>query len=174
MIDYLQRRFSTIETNNPANKPAEPDSEQPDTAKYLPIIKKFARRYRNIIEDSEQESWLAYAEALHVYDPAKNCMFTTFLFWKLRWHFKQLTQNYRRRQKLHNELCAQQLLEKQLKPMANIPEINIDNLPPRTREAAKHILSGKTLSQTARIMRITPQAVKNLMLRARRKALLTD
>jgi DNA-directed RNA polymerase specialized sigma24 family protein len=63
-------------------------------------------------------------------------------------------------------------LEKQIKPLTNVPEININNLPPRIREAAQHILSGKTLSQTARTMRITPQAVKNLLLRARRKALL--
>jgi RNA polymerase sigma factor (sigma-70 family) len=145
--------------------------DQQDTAKYLPIIKKFTRRYRYIIEDAEQEAWLAYAEAARTYDPAKNCAFTTFLFWKLRWHFKQLTRDYRRRQQLQSGLREQRLLAQQNIPAAT-PELDIDNLPPRTREAVRHILDGKTLTQTARIMRITPQAVRNLLNRARKLMLL--
>lgn len=74
---------------------------------------------------------------------------------------------------MQTALCEQQLLQKQYNQLEEIPKINISKLPPRIREAAQHILSGKTLSQTARTMRITPQAVKNLLLRAKRKSLLS-
>ena len=146
--------------------------EQDTTAKYpeyLPLIKKTARRYRDI-EDAEQEAWLCYCEAVNDYDPAKCRYFASYLRQKLRWHFKKLIRQKHRLLRVQTTLCQQQtqtILQTAAQDnLTDFSEISINKLPPRTRTAVSLMLKGYTLSDTARIMQVKPQTVAGLIKRA--------
>lgn len=142
-----------------------------DPADYLPLIRKTARRYC-CIEDAEQEAWLCYCEAMNDFDERRNVKFSTFLMLRLRVHFKKLLREKQKRQRLRaavkNDMKLSARMNRQIDNADNLQKIDLEQLPPRTREAVRHVLAGRTLTQTARIMRITPQGVRNLLRRAGR------
>ena len=143
---------------------------------YLPLIKKTARRYY-YIEDAEQEAWLCCCQAVNDFDESWNVKFSTFLMLRLRQHFLTLIRSKQKRQRANAAVKSEAILtEKQNCRFGSADqprELDLSPLPPRTREAARLMLEGKTLTQAARQMRITPQAVRNLLNRAR-KLMLRD
>ena len=144
-------------------------------ADYTPLIKKTACRYY-YIEDAEQEAWLCCCQAVNDFDESRNVKFSTFLMLRLRQHFLTLIRTKQKRQRANAAVKSEaRLSEKQNCRTGSADrqrEIDLAILPPRTREAARLMLAGKTLTQAARQMRITPQAVRNLLNRARKLMLL--
>ncbi|MEI6287750.1 MAG: sigma-70 family RNA polymerase sigma factor [Bacillota bacterium] len=140
-------------------------------ADYTPLIRKTARRYY-YIEDAEQEAWLCCCQAVNDFDESRNVKFSTFLMLRLRQHFLTLIRTKQKRQRANVAVKSEAILTEKLNCRignADQPrEIDLATLPPRTREAARLMLEGKTLTQAARQMRITPQAVRNLLNRARK------
>jgi len=146
-----------------------------EPADYAPLIRKTARRYY-YIEDAEQEAWLCCCQAVNDFDESRNVKFSTFLMLRLRQHFLTLIRTKQKRQRANAAVKSEAILtEKQNYQVGSTDqprEIDLSTLPPRTREAARLMLEGKTLTQAARQMRITPQAVRNLLNRARKLLLL--
>lgn len=135
---------------------------------FIPLVKKYAWKYKGSIEDSESEAWLIIVSAVGTYDAGARVPLAGYLESKIKYGMFNL---WRQQKKRQEHLVNDDLLERmpskdnpqmeieQKEGLESISEL-IDQLTPKQRFVIIHnVINGYKLEYIAKVLGITIQAV---------------
>jgi len=142
---------------------------------FIPLVKKYAWKYHNSIQDAESEAWLIIIQAVNTYDPNTGVPLAGYLESKIRYGMFNIWRQEKRRQErfvgddILDRLPAKNNLQMEIEQKQGLDRILdvINRLPPKQRFVIIHsIINHYNLDCIAKVLGVTAQAVCQLKKRA--------
>jgi len=142
---------------------------------FMPLVKKYAWKYKNSVQDAESEAWLIIINAVHTYDANTGVPLAGYLESKIKHGMFNLWRREKRKQEclvnddLLERLPAKDNIEMEIEQKQGLEKILkvINQLTPKQRFVIIHnIINDHKLDYIAKVLGITAQAVCQLKKRA--------